>query len=77
MKKTIWLYKLTDALGTERVVAVDQPNDIGCIGGCDSAGDWKQFNGDMFVLLDWANDYDMKVEFATVELDLSNVAFKQ
>ena len=76
MKKKIWLYKLTDAVGIERVVVVDDPSDSGCIGGHDREGDYHQFEDSMYHIYDWALQYDIQVSCATMEIDLSEVIFE-
>lgn len=76
MKKTIWLYKLTDATGTERVIVVDDPSDSGWIGGYDREGNYHQFEDSMYLIYDWALQYDMKASCSPGEIDLSEVIFE-
>lgn len=79
MKKKIWLYKLTDATGTERVVVVDDQSVSGCIGGYDREGDWHEFH-DFECAVDnihlWALKYDMELTCTPIEIDLSEVIFE-
>lgn len=76
MKKTIYLYRLTDANGDIQVTVVNDTSDNGCIGGMGNDGKYHQYDSyELYHAYDWAEKWGMKLERATVDLDISGAVF--
>jgi len=76
MKKTIYLYRLTDAKGNQTITVVDEPSDDGRIGGYDRDGKWQQYDSyELYHAYEWAEKLGMKLESATIEIDVSDSVF--
>jgi hypothetical protein len=76
MKKTIYLYRLTDAKGNHEITVVDDPSDDGCIGGYDSDGEYRQYDShELYHAYDWAEEHGMKLEGGEMEIDVPESVF--
>jgi hypothetical protein len=63
MKKTLYLYKLTDAKGNQEITVVDDPSDDGLIGGEDANGERQQFEScELYNAYSWAEKHGFKLE---------------
>ena len=77
MKKTVYIYRLTDANGDQKFTIVDDPSDSGCIGGYNKEGQYQQYDGyELYYAYEWAQERGMKLTCGTVELDMDNVDFQ-
>lgn len=77
MKKTMYLYRLTDANGDQTITVVDDPSDNGCIGGYDKGGQYQQYDSyELWHAYDWAKEHGMKLESGTMEVDVPDNVFK-
>jgi hypothetical protein len=78
MKKTMYLYRLTDARGDQMVTVVDDPTDNGTIGGYDSNGQYQQYDSyELYYAYEWAEKHGFKLESGTVEIDVTDAVFQK
>jgi len=75
LKKTINVYRLTDANGDKSCTVVNAPCDKGCIGGIGNDGEYHKFDS-YELYLEWAEKLGMKVESAVMEIDIPENLFK-
>lgn len=76
MKKTLYLYRLTDAKGDKRIVVVDDPSDDGIIYGCGNDGEFHQFEScEIYHAYIWAEKWGMKLQSGTMEIDVPDDIF--
>lgn len=78
MKKTVYVYRLTDANGDQSVTIVDDLSDNGTIGGYDKNGMYQQYDSyELYHAYEWAESHGMKLESGTVEIDITDAIFKK
>ena len=78
MKKTIYLYRLTDAKGDQTITVVDDTADDGCIGGRDRDGKYQQYDShELYRAYDWAEKHGMKLESMTMEIEVPDSVFAE
>lgn len=76
-KKTLYLYRLTDARGDTRTVVVDDPSNDGCIGGYGADGKYHQYDSyELWHAYDWAKERGMVLESGTMEVEIPDDIFK-
>lgn len=76
MKKTIYLYRLTDAAGDQQITVVDEQSDDGCIGGYDRDGKYHQYDSyELYHAYEWAEKHGMKLESGIMEIDVPDSVF--
>lgn len=77
LKKRIYLYKLTDALGNINISVLDDPSDCGFIWGYDINGVPSCFQEQpLHFAYDWANRNNFKLESGEMEIEIPNEIFK-
>jgi hypothetical protein len=69
------MYKLTDALGNVAMRVCEDSSDRGCISGLDKDGKWQCFDGDEWYAYDWAAKHGMKLEGASMTIDVPDHIF--
>lgn len=81
IKKTIYLYRLTDAQNNQTVTVVDLLSDDFTINGYDKNGQLRHFfsfGGQELPFADtWAKMHGMKFESATLDIDIYDNLFKK
>lgn len=76
MLKKIYLYRLTDARGDQRVVVVNDLSDNGCIGGYDKNNQYQQYDSyELYHAYEWAEKHGMKLESGSMEIDIPETVF--
>lgn len=76
MKKTLYFYRLTDALGTQRITVVDDPTNNGTILGIGIDGELHQYDSyELWYAYDWAEKHGMKLESGELEMDIPDKIF--
>lgn len=77
MKKTIYLYQLTDARGDKRITVVDDPADNGCIGGYGNDGQYHQFDScELYHAYEWAKERGMSLQGGQMEIEIPDSLWK-
>lgn len=77
MKKPIYLYCLTDARGDKVITVINEVSDNGCIGGVDKDGKYQQYDSyELWHAYGWAEKHGMKLQSATMEIDIDMGIFK-
>lgn len=76
MKKKAFLYRLTDAKGDQHFTVINEAGDNGMIGGVGDDGEYHQFDSSaMYHAYKWAEERGMKLECATVEIEVTDAMF--
>ena len=78
MKKTIYIYRTTDAHGTQMVCILNESNDTGGIlFGYDSNGVCHQYDSyELYHAYEWAEKWGFKLESGTMEIEIPDDIFK-
>lgn len=78
MRKKIYLYRLTDARGNKQITVLDEPSDIGTIGGYGSDGKYHQYDSyELWHAYSWAEERGMKLESAEMEIEIPDSVFEK
>lgn len=78
MKKTIYLYRLTDANGNKTITVIDDPSDSGTILGVGSDGKYHQYDSyELYHAYEWAEKLGMKLESGTMDIDIPDSVFEK
>ena len=75
MKKVVYVYRLTDALGQQDVCFATDPADRGCLAGYDANDRYWEFEDVVFYAQDWAAQHGFQLESARMEIDIPDEIF--
>jgi hypothetical protein len=76
MKKRIYIYRLTDALGNIDIAILNESDGDETIGGYDKDGQYHQYDSyELYYAYDWAKKHGFVLESATVDLEIPDEIF--